>query len=469
MTPPSFLIPPNPARVPKDLLEHYATNGPRYTSYPTAPQFRADVDRGALTARWTESNRGPSPAGLSLYLHLPFCRERCRFCGCFTFISRDPAAADGYLDGLNAEFAIAARLLDPSRPVRQIALGGGTPNFLSPDRFDRLMRNLKAVWNVAPDAEVSVEIDPRTVLPEHVDVWLEHGFNRFSLGVQDFDGQVLEAVHRRQSLDQTLDLVRRLRAAGRTAVNFDLIYGLPGQTTETMTRTARRTAEIGPARIALYSYAHVPWMKSHQKLLERHPLPEGDAKLALFGAAWDVFVEAGYVPVEMDHFARPDDELALALSERTLHRNFMGYTTRRGLDLVGFGVSSISSVARTYAQNVKDFDAYHSALREKRLPLERGFLLSEDDAMRRDLIIDLFCNFHLDGTAFGARWGIDFTQTFAGELERLKPMEEDGLVQWDGSVLAVTPLGRAFIRNVCMVFDRYLEADPERRRYSKTV
>ncbi len=462
-------IPPNPALAPKELLQRYATAGPRYTSYPTAPHFTPDLDWDELQRRWKSGNEEQPQRGLSFYVHIPFCRERCFFCGCFTHISSRPESADPYLDSLLREFELVAQTLDPSRPVLQLSLGGGTPTFLTPERFERMMLCMKEIWHFGEGAEISVEIDPRTVTEEHVDVLVQQGFNRFSMGVQDFDPRVLDIIHRKQSLEHTQALVTALRSRGRQAVNFDLIYGLPGQTPETMQATAEQTVQLSPSRIALYSYAHVPWMKSNQKVLEKHPIPGPDEKLALFGIAYDIFTQAGYIPVGMDHFARPEDELCLALAKGSLHRNFMGYTTRRGLDLAGFGVSAISSVSRTYAQNSKNFEGYHKAMQKGRPAFERGYLLSEQDDLRRELIIDLFCNFELDGHAFGQRWGIDFNQAFADELERLVPMQQDGLLTLDGERIQVSPLGRAFIRNICMVFDAYLEQDLTQRRYSQTV
>ncbi len=464
-----FLIPPNPACVPEDLARRYAVRGPRYTSYPTAPHFQTEVDRDAVRMRWEDGNRAPKPPGLSLYLHIPFCKEHCWFCGCFTTIHKHPEAADPYLESLKREFDLMARIVDPERPVRQIAFGGGTPNFLSPERFDGLMQALRSVWSIAKDAEISVEIDPRTVVDEHVDVWAAHGFNRFSLGVQDFDPGVLSGVHRAQSLEQTRRLVERLRGVGKTAINFDLIYGLPGQTLDAVRHTVETTVEIAPSRIAYYSYAHVPWMKQHQKVLEKLGIPGPEEKLSFFGLAYDKLTEAGYVPVGMDHFARPEDELTQALQKRELHRNFMGYTTRRGLDQIAFGVSGISAVNRTYAQNTKDFERFHESARAGVPSWERGFLLSEEDALRRELIIDLFCNFHLDIAVFERTWKLDFHRHFREELEALQDMETDGIVRVDERAIEVTPLGRAFVRNVCMAFDRYLESDLGARRYSQTV
>lgn len=464
-----ILIPPNPARVSSDLTKRYDVPGPRYTSYPTAPHFTEDVDRLELTRRWKESNQGENPAGLSFYIHIPFCQSRCWFCGCFTQISKDPAAANPYLEALQRESESISRILDPGRPVRQLSIGGGTPNFLTPDRFRRMMLDLRSVWTFTPSAEMSVELDPRTVTDEHVDVLVEQGFNRYSMGVQDFNPQVLETIHRPQSREITERLVARLRSKGHEAINFDLIYGLPGQSVETMQDTARTTVELKPSRIALYSYAHVPWMKSHQKVLERGDLPEGEEKLALFAKAWDIFIEAGYVPVGMDHFARPEDELVQALQSHSLHRNFMGYTTRRGLDLVAFGVSGISSVANTYAQNGKDMEAYHLAMARGESAMERGYLLTREDAFRRELIIDIFCNFRLDMQAFSKRWDLDFQQTFSAELDKLSSFVADGIVELTDDLIQVTPIGRAFVRNVCMLFDAHLEQDASKRRYSRTV
>lgn len=459
---------PNPAQVDPELLARYTTRGPRYTSYPTAPHFDANVDRTELFARYMASNAAPA-AGLSLYFHIPFCFRRCLFCGCFTTIASRPEAADPYLADLSRELDLMTAVIDPSRPVRQLAFGGGSPNFLSAERFDALLTKLAGLYTLCPTAERSIEIDPRRVSEEQIEVWLKHGFNRFSLGVQDLDEGVQKILHREQSYEKTLAVVTALRARGQEAINFDLIYGLPGQSRQTIEATMRRVATLNPSRIALYSYAQVPWIQRHQKALERYPTPGPEEKLALFGVAFEVLTEAGYVPIGMDHFARNDDELVVAQRAKSLHRNFMGYTTRRGLDQVAFGVSGISHVARSYHQNTKSFAEYREALAAGRLPTERGFLLSADDDLRHELIIDLFCNFELDGLALGARRGIDFEAYFAPELAALRPFVEDGLVTIKGATIAITPLGRAFVRNVCMVFDRYLESDLRERRYSQTV
>ncbi|MEW6368058.1 MAG: oxygen-independent coproporphyrinogen III oxidase [Acidobacteriota bacterium] len=459
---------PNPEDVPPQLVAKYATRGPRYTSYPTAPQFQKNVDQGAMAARWQRGNGG-NPKNLSLYFHIPFCRSRCWFCGCHVVIKRDPAVADPYVAALIEEMRLAGQLIDSQRPVRQIAYGGGTPTFLTPDQLERLLSSVARQWTIAADAEVSIEVDPRTVTPAHIGALVAHGVNRFSLGVQDFDEQILAMLHRPQSRDTTQRVVAQLRSHGCNAINFDLIYGLPGQTAETSARTVEATIEMRPSRIAFYHYAHVPWLKPHQKLVERRGLPDSALKLRIFGQAYRMLTAAGYVSVGMDHFALREDEMTRALQDRTLHRNFMGYTTRRGLDQLAFGVSGISSVSATYAQNVKELAAYYEAIGCGRLPWELGFLMSEDDCVRRELIIDLFCNFYLDTAAFGRRWNLDFGRAFESELASLRTFQDDGLVDLSGDAIEVTPVGRYFIRNICMVFDKYLEAESGTRTYSQTL
>lgn len=460
---------PNPETIPQQLVAKYATRGPRYTSYPTAPQFRADFDPGAVADRWRRGNSATPRPDLSLYFHIPFCRERCWFCGCHVVIARNKERGTPYVAALREEMRMASELIDGRRPVRQIAFGGGTPTFLTPAQLDELISSVKSRWSIAPDAEISIEVDPRTVTLDQLDLLLASGFNRFSLGVQDFDEDILTSVHRAQGREITARVVDHLRSRGCDAINFDLIYGLPGQDVENSAHTIQTTIEMRPSRIAFYNYAHVPWLKPHQKLLERRGLPDPDLKLKIFGQAYRMLDAAGYVSVGMDHFALPDDELATSLLSRTLHRNFMGYTTRRGLDLIAFGISGIASVSGTYVQDVKELPVYYSEIESHRHPWERAFLMSEDDLMRRELIIDLFCNFHLDISGFERRWGISFAERFARELEALRAFEGDALARVSGDAIEVTPVGRYFIRNLCMTFDRYLEADAGQRKYSQTL
>lgn len=457
----------NPADVPAHLIQKYSQRVPRYTSYPTAPHFTAEVDPQEVFAYWQKSNEG-SPA-LSVYMHIPFCAERCWFCGCNTVISKKNERADVYLDFFIKEMNHAAKFLQHDRLIEQLAVGGGTPNFLTPQQIHLLFHEFKKIWQISEQAEISVELDPRTVSEEQMLAFLEQGFNRFSMGIQDFNPTVLQAIHRNQSLEHTDRLVEILKKHNILAFNFDLIYGLPAQTPQTMSETIETVLRYRPSRIALYSYAHVPWMKSHQKLLERHSLPSPDEKLSIFGTAYELLVSNGYVHIGMDHFSLPDDSLAIALEEKTLHRNFMGYTTNRGLDLLGLGASSISSVGRTYSQNTRDEVLYRQSIDEKQHAIERGYILNDEDCMRRELIIDLFCNFYLNIESFSQKWKIPFLEHFAPEMKELLVLQEDGLVELTSTAIQVTEMGRALIRNVCVIFDQYMEQDPAKRTYSQAV
>lgn len=458
----------DPRRVDPELRRKYDVRGPRYTSYPPAPHFHP-IDPDALFARWAQRNGLADDPGLSLYVHVPFCRSRCLFCGCHTVISRDAAAMDAYVDMVVAEAGLAARLVSPSRPVRQLALGGGTPNALDEAQTDRLLTAIERTWAFAPDAERSVEVDPRTVTPAKLDVFLAHGFNRFSLGVQDFDPDVLAVIRRGQATMQVEEVVGHLRARGCEAINFDLVYGLPGQTPDSFAATADAVVRLHPGRVALYSYAHVPWVQPHQKALERHGLPDPDVKLALFLAMLDRLEAAGYVAIGLDHFALPEDGLARAFAAGTLRRNFMGYTTCRGTDLLAFGASSISGIGSTYSQDAKGLVDYAQGIEEGRLPVERGYLLTPDDELRRELIIDLFCNFAVDLDALRDRFGEEARRSLDPDLERLAPLAADGLVEVTDAAVTVSPTGRFFVRNVCMTFDRHLGADGGAAVYSRTV
>jgi len=458
----------DPRRVDPALRKKYDVRGPRYTSYPPATHFRPIPDE-ELFSRWTARSGLEDDPGLSLYLHIPFCRTRCAFCGCHSVVTPDRDTVERYLRALVREMTIASERIGRMRPVRQVALGGGTPNSLSEHQTDLLLCSLERTWRVEAGAERSVEIDPRTATPGKLDVFLGHGFNRFSLGVQDLAPDVLAVVRRGQDLMRVEEVVSHLRSRGCQSINFDLIYGLPGQDLSSAARTAEQVVRLRPSRIALYSYAHVPWLQPNQKLLERIGLPEPDLKLSLFLVMLDLLQEAGYVSVGMDHFALPHDSLARALESRSLRRNFMGYTTGRGTDLVAFGASAISSVGASYSQDRKGIDAYLEGIEAGSLPVERGFLLDRSDEIRRELIIDLFCNFSVDLAALGARFGIDPAQFFAEDLERLKPLVDDGLVAADPRAVTVSETGRFFIRNVCMAFDRYLERDASARMYSRTV
>ena len=458
----------DPRRVDPALRRKYDVRGPRYTSYPPATHFHP-IPVAELFSRWTARDGLPDDPGLSLYLHIPFCRTRCAFCGCHSVVTPEQERVQRYVRGLTREMELAAEKVSSKRPVRQVAIGGGTPNSLSEDQTDQVLSRLERTWAVEADAERSVEIDPRTVTPGKLDVFLGHGFNRFSLGVQDFDPRVLATIRRGQDLMRVEEVVSHLRSRGCSSINFDLIYGLPGQDLSTAAQTAGQVVRLRPSRVALYSYAHVPWIHPNQKALERAGLPDPDLKMSLFLAMLDLLQEAGYVPVGMDHFALPGDSLVQALESRALRRNFMGYTTGRGTDLLAFGASAISAVGASYSQDRKDVDGYLQEVEAGRLPVERGFLLDRGDEIRRELIIDLFCNFSVDLAELGARFGVDPAEFFADELERLRPLADDGLVEASPRAVTVSATGRFFIRNICMTFDRYLEQDSTARRYSRTV
>ena len=460
--------PTDPRRVEPKLRRKYDVHGPRYTSYPPANHF-APIDRDELFGRWRSRNGIDPDPGLSLYVHIPFCESRCLYCGCHSFICQDRSVAGTYVRAVLTEMDLAAQVVDPVRPVRQVALGGGTPNFLPVGTLRALLAGIHARWQIRPDAERSCEIDPRSVTEEQLDVLLSRGFNRFSLGVQDFSPTVLELVSRRQSGLAVEHVVDYLRARGCQELNFDLIYGLPGQSLETAQLTVRRLLDLGPTRVALYSYAHVPWIRPHQEALEERGLPSPELKAEMFWFVADALLAAGYRSIGMDHFALPSDPLYAALEDRTLRRSFMGYTIGRGLDVLGFGVSAISSVGASYSQNDKDLEPYHQAVAGRSLPIVRGHLLSPDDELRRELLLELFCTFHADLSSLSKRFGLDAATYLADDLARLAPMIDDGLVSWTEQEILVSPQGRFFIRNICMTFDRYLERDGLERRYSRTV
>lgn len=438
----------------EDVLLRYAGAGPRYTSYPTAPVWSERYGPGAF--REDLAALGPSQA-LSLYVHVPFCRALCHFCACNRVITRDAALPERFLDGVERELAAVRGAVPAPGPVIQHHWGGGTPTHLLPRQVQRLFRAVSDAFPLAPGAEISVEVDPRVTTPEHVEALRACGFNRLSLGVQDFEPRVQQAIHRVQGVAETAALSNLARESGFESVSFDLIYGLPFQTPESMARTLDSVLAIGPDRIALYAYAHVTWVAKQQRGFERHDLPEPGQRLRLQLLALRKLLEAGYVHVGMDHFARPEDELARALRARTLRRNFMGYTTHAGLDLLGFGPSAISELHGAYAQSVREPEAWGRVVAGEALATLRGHRLSEDDQQRRWVIGEIMCHGEVRAADWRARHGDAFAQRFARELDSLEAAEADGLVtrEGDGS-LRVSPLGRLVVRNVAMAFDAYL-------------
>ena len=444
------------------LVRKHNRPGPRYTSYPTALQFRDDADPARLVAA-AQAERG----GISLYFHLPFCESLCWFCGCNKVITTDSAKADLYLDALEREVAMFPADDLREREVVQLHFGGGTPNFLSPTQIARLGRLLRKYFVFAPDAECSVELDPRPLTRDHVRAFRDLGMQRASFGIQDVNRDVQVAVHRVQDEECNRRAFDWLREEGFDSVNVDLIYGLPGQTPETYAQTLAHVLAYNPDRFAVFSYAHVPWMVPSQKILERAQLPEAETKLSMLKLVIETLTGAGYAFIGMDHFAKPDDELVKALESRTLQRNFQGYSTRGGTEIRGFGVSSISQTARTYRQNHKTLEKYYESLAAGRLPIERGIELTDEDVLRRHVIMRLMCDFALDYAPIENEFGVSFAEHFAGSLEKLSDFRTDGLVEDDARGMRVTEAGRLFIRNIAMCFDAY--AAPGEGRHSKTI
>jgi oxygen-independent coproporphyrinogen-3 oxidase len=455
--------------VPVELLRRFDVSGPRYTSYPTADRFVEAF--GADTYRaWIEKRvLGGQPRPLSLYFHIPFCESICYYCACNKVITKDHTRSARYIRYVVKEIELVSALLQGERKVVQMHWGGGTPNFLTRDETNELMAAVRQHFRLDSKGEYSIEVDPRRIAPDDVAYLAGQGFNRMSLGVQDFDASVQQAVNRIQSEEQTLSVMRAARESGFKSINVDLIYGLPKQNVIGFNRTLERIIEAQPDRIALYNYAHLPTVFKPQRRIDEADLPSADAKLQLLSLAIRRLTQCGYEYIGMDHFARPDDELAVAQRQGRLHRNFQGYSTHADCDLLGFGISAIGQVGPTYSQNVKTLDEYYDRLDHGHLPVQRGIELTPDDLLRRNLIQCLMCHFEVPIESVNIAHLIDFEKYFAQELRDLAPCREAGLVKLDGEYLTVTPLGRFFIRNICMVFDRYLREVQERKRYSKVV
>ena len=454
--------------VSEELLERYNRPGPRYTSYPTAPVWvdNFGVEDFDGVCRTADAEQRP----VSLYQHLPFCESLCLFCACNVVISKDKTGAAAYLDTLKREVDEVAHRVSRSRPVIQFHWGGGTPTYYAPAQLEELFGFTRDRFSIAPDAEIGVEVDPRVTSREHLETLRRLGFNRLSMGVQDFTPEVQQAVHRIQGFELTRDLVTAARRLGFDSVNVDLIYGLPLQTAESFGRTVERIIEIAPDRIAMFSYAHVPWLKKQQGSFATR-LPEGMEKFRIFCRGLELFLAAGYQYIGMDHFARPTDELALAQRNRTLHRNFQGYTTKAGADLYGMGVSAISGIGDAYAQNERDAGRYAGAISARGLATMRGYRLTADDRIRRSVISRLLCHTIVRKDEIEREFGLRFDEYFAPELERLTAVAADGLVRLGPNTVEVIGLGRIFIRNVAMIFDPYLEQQrlAERPLFSKTL
>lgn len=456
---------------PAELVRIFDRPGPRYTSYPTAVEFTDRFDERAYLAQLAEAARAEDEP-LSLYLHLPFCQARCSFCGCSVIVTEKRFVAARYLEYLHRELDMVATRLGNRRRVVQYHWGGGTPTYLEPAQMQALNDVVTARFEIAPDAERAIEVDPRVTTHEQLDLLRRLGFNRLSIGVQDFNPAVQDAINRHQTEEATRELYAYARSVGFHSINFDLVYGLPLQTTESFSRTVDSVIELRPDRLAVYSYAHVPWIKGNQKRIEPKDLPKAELKFELFSIATEKFLASGYAPVGMDHFALPDDELARASSARVLHRNFMGYTTQPASDQIGFGTSAIGDVRGAYAQNTKKLSTYYACIDAARLPIERGLVLTDEDKIRRYAISQLMCNFHLEAAEVERRFGVRFREYFAHELDELQrpggPVSY-GFVEVMRDAIEVLAPGRRFVRNVCMTFDPYLRKHAQKPVFSRTV
>lgn len=448
----------------EELIRRFDALGPRYTSYPTADRFNKQFDAKSyikyLQAHTTEP--------LSVYVHLPFCASICYYCGCNKIITKDHGRSAKYLRYLEKEMALVTARLKGERKLVQLHLGGGTPTFLSKEELHELMGMLRKYFDFAADAELAIEIDPRTVNNEMINMLAELGFNRTSLGVQDFDPAVQAAVNRIQPVEMVENAIRTSKAAGFVSVNFDLIYGLPKQTLASFSQTLDHVIKLSPDRIALYNYAHLPARFMPQRRINEADLPPAEERLQIFLMSLRRLLDAGYVYIGLDHFAKPDDELTKAQINKTLHRNFQGYTTRAECDLIGLGLSSIGKVGHSYSQSVRTLDGYYEKLDAGQLPLEKGLELSLDDVLRRQIIMNFMCSEAIIFERINKSYHIDFIEYFKEELQQLKQYQEVGLILMDNASISVTPKGRLFVRAVGMVFDKYLQ-QATAAQYSKLI
>ncbi len=449
-----------------ELIKKYNRQGPRYTSYPTAIEF-APIDHTKAIGFLNEELKNPKK--LSLYVHLPFCQSLCWYCGCTTVISKNPDVSGPYVESLIKEIKATAEMVHPESNVYQLHFGGGTPTFLREKELVELTLALKQYFNFSPDAEISIEIDPRTVSKSQIQALAEVGFNRASLGIQDVNLEVQKAIHRIQTLDQNVHAVEWLREAGFESINIDLIYGLPKQTPSLFKNTLDTIEFLDPDRIAIYSYAHIPWIKPAQKLIKDEDLPEPASKLAMMRMALDYLQANGWEYIGMDHFAKPDDELAKARREGTLHRNFQGYSTMAGLDMLAFGMSGISQVGNVYLQRNRIVQAWTKGVQEFGSTYEKGYFLTHDDSIRKEVIMKIMCSGEVDFNYLNERFHVESLQYFAEEIRDLKPFVNDGLVEFTEKGFRVTENGRLFVRNISMLFDVYLKQKEQELVYSKTI
>ncbi len=452
-----------------EMLQKFDVSGPRYTSYPTADRFVEAFTDESYKLALEQRRVGGMALPLSIYVHIPFCESLCFFCACNKIVTKHHERSAEYLGYLSREIDLHIARLGVGQTISQLHLGGGSPTFFSDDELSELMSMIKRSFTLAPGGEYSIEVDPRTVNDKRLAHLAELGFNRLSFGVQDFDEEVQKAVHRIQPAEQVFSLVETARRLKFESVNVDLIYGLPKQTPESFSRTLAQIVELRPNRIALYAYAHLPERFKPQRRISEYELPAAPAKIAMLSDALSAFLSAGYVYVGMDHFALPDDALAIAKRQGRLHRNFQGYSTQPDCDLISLGVSAIGRVGATYSQNAKTIEEYYDYLNQGRFPIVRGLALSRDDLVRRAVIMALMCQGELQYESINLAYLIDFKTYFKAELEALKALEDTGMVVLEDSGIQVTDTGWFFVRAVAMLFDRYLQTDRNRARFSKII
>ena len=462
----------NPLGIDAEVLRRFDVSGPRYTSYPTADRFVEAFSVEQYRQALAQRGRGGAVAGgapLSLYVHIPFCESVCYYCACNKVITKHHERAVEYLQALDVEMDLTVDELGRNATLSQVHFGGGSPTFLSDEELTSLMASIRRRFRIAAEAEVSIEVDPRTVTEDRLKHLRELGFNRLSFGVQDFDARVQKAVHRIQSLESVTALMTQARALGFESTNVDLIYGLPQQTPESFARTIAQVAALRPDRIALYGYAHLPQRFKPQRRIDAQLLPLASDKLTMLSGAISGFQQQGYVYIGMDHFALPNDSLAVAKRQGRLHRNFQGYSTQPDCDLIALGVSAIGRVGATYSQNVKTLPEYYDALNHRQLPIARGLALTRDDLVRRAMIMALMCQGRVEFESIELAHLIKVPEYFANELQQLESLQATGLVEVRSDAIQVTPLGWYFVRAVAMVFDRYLQADRNRERFSRII
>jgi len=454
--------------IPEELIRRFDSFGPRYTSYPTADRFHADFNADSYIFYLKERDGLSKKPPLSLYIHIPFCASLCYYCACNKVITKDHSRSAKYLEYLEKELRLVTAHLSQREALSQLHLGGGTPTFLSHDEMRQLMAMLRQHFDFTNDAEISIEIDPRTVTSETLQILQEIGFNRTSLGVQDFDPEVQKAVHRIQEFDMVAHTIEESRRFGFTSINFDLIYGLPKQSLASFSRTLDQVISLSPDRIALYNYAHLPTRFKPQRRIAEADLPTAEQRLEIFLMSLRRLLAEGYVYIGLDHFAKPDDSLAKATLDGSLHRNFQGYTTRSDCDLIALGLSAIGKVGNSYVQNVRTLDEYYACLDQGKLPVEKGFTLNQDDLMRRQIIMDMMCSTGVNFKAVEGQFGISFADYFDAEMKQMQAYAAQGLVGINDAGIHVLPKGRLFVRAFGMAFDGYL-AKQTTANYSRLI